>query len=84
MLPGTFTKTQVKNLMLKNGIKFDRIGGVGVFWEVELPNEANARKFRKYVTKNVGGYTTGCGSIVLRVGYKPAGEWGDKSSSHHY
>ena len=83
-MTNALTKTQVKKLMAAVGIVPLRVCGAGLNWEVKLADDKAVRAFRKHVTKNVGGYTTGCGEVVLRVGYQNKGDFNDKSSAHHY
>lgn len=83
-MTNALTKVRVKKLMAAAGIVPVRLIGAGLNWEVKLADDKAARAFRKHVTKAVGGYTTGCGEVVLRVGYQDRGDFNDKSSRHHY
>jgi 4-aminobutyrate aminotransferase-like enzyme len=82
MTTGTPTKRQVKQLMERHGIAGE-LSGQGTAWQVELPDERQRLKFRRYVGKFCG-YMTGYGAYVLRPGYVDKGDWNDRSSRHHY
>jgi hypothetical protein len=59
------------------------VRGSGQDWEVEVPNEAARRKAHKLLP-GLGGYKTGYGAWVLRLGHEPMGDWNDKASRWHY
>ena len=76
------TRRQVIAKMKKAGIEGE-VTGAGKVWEVELKDEATMKRFCAAV-EALGGYRTGYGSWILRPGYKPMGDWNDKSSQWHY
>ncbi len=80
------TKRQVAAAMAKVGV-VGMVKGKGQEWEVELPNDATLRSFRrmaKAIGLTYGGFRTGFGGWVLRPEYEGNGDWGDKCSRWHY
>ena len=74
---------QIRKLMVEFKIAGE-VSGAGDKWSVEVANDAALRKFRKHVTKEVGGYKCGYGAWVLSPQYKPSGEWSNPASELHY
>ncbi len=74
---------QIRKLMTEHSVAGE-LTGAGSKWSVELRNDAALRKFRKHVTKDVGGYKCGYGGWVMSPQYKPTGEWSNPASELHY
>jgi hypothetical protein len=77
------TATQVRNLMTKHNVAGE-VTGAGRKWSVELANDAALRKFRKHVTKEVGGYKCGYGAWVMSPQHESQGDWNDRAARFHY
>lgn len=76
------TKRQVNVLVKKHKLP-GSVGGRGTSWTIEVKNESEKKKVEK-VLGSLGGFMTGSGGWVLSQDYKSKGDWGDKSSPHHY